>query len=187
MGIITRLLFFGGWGSRVRHTLYAHSRDVLCGAFSVPAEVQCGRHISLGTVYRCWARCIGVGHGVSVLGTVYRCITVAVQWSTVLGFSWEAAEVKRWSGESELAAALSNLTEQRLSTGNCAMVQDYVDFDVELRQFFVECEPGWDDEADRPRHVEPTRTLYTRFRTVNDGRFTDFERLSREKCCNYWR
>eukprot|EP01062_Namystynia_karyoxenos_P084116 TRINITY_DN982_c4_g1_i1.p1 TRINITY_DN982_c4_g1~~TRINITY_DN982_c4_g1_i1.p1 ORF type:complete len:754 (+),score=242.72 TRINITY_DN982_c4_g1_i1:120-2381(+) len=99
-----------------------------------------------------------------------------------LGFSWEAVDVKRWSGEYELADSLQALCEQRLYYGPSAMVQDYVDFDVEMRQFFVEATPGWDEDRGCPRVIQPRKTLYTRFNQVNDGRFTDFERLPRDKC-----
>eukprot|EP01065_Artemidia_motanka_P049455 TRINITY_DN81_c2_g1_i1.p1 TRINITY_DN81_c2_g1~~TRINITY_DN81_c2_g1_i1.p1 ORF type:complete len:708 (+),score=218.77 TRINITY_DN81_c2_g1_i1:83-2206(+) len=99
-----------------------------------------------------------------------------------LGFSWEAVDVKRWKGERELAEALRSLAEQPLSTGASAMVQDYVDFDFEMRQFFVEPQPGWDEVGDCPKFVTPTKTLYTRFAAVESGKFTEFQRMDRQTC-----
>ena len=81
-----------------------------------------------------------------------------------LGFSWEAMDVRKFEGEAELASALRELAEQNMSLGDTVMVQEWIDFDCELRLFFVEpvleqlCAKG-----ECSLQLSPAHILYTRF------------------------
>ena len=79
-----------------------------------------------------------------------------------LGFSWEAMDVRKFEGEEELAEQLQELAQQNMNLGEAVMVQEWVDFDCELRLFFAEPRLEWGhDGALVP--CEPIHILYTRF------------------------
>uniref|UniRef100_A0A7S2GG27 Uncharacterized protein n=1 Tax=Octactis speculum TaxID=3111310 RepID=A0A7S2GG27_9STRA len=88
-----------------------------------------------------------------------------------LGFSWEAADVIKFSGVTQLADRLQRIFAQAQCTADCAIVQMLVDdADCEVRTFIVDGKP-----------VHRTRS-FTKFHDNGDGpegRFTDFCRLQR--------
>merc|ERR1712151_682508 len=55
-----------------------------------------------------------------------------------LGWSWEAMDVQAWRNKQELERALPQLVEQAGSLVDFVFVQEWVDFDVEIRHFIVE-------------------------------------------------
>eukprot|EP00756_Hemistasia_phaeocysticola_P063623 Hpha_TRINITY_DN70_c0_g1::TRINITY_DN70_c0_g1_i1::g.110115::m.110115 len=99
----------------------------------------------------------------------------AVKGVAKLGYSWEAADVRRFAGVRDLAGHLDSICQQRLGLHtNSVIVQDYFDLALEIRLFYVDPRPAKGVE------VQPERILYTSFRTVTDGgNFTDFERIQR--------
>ena len=54
-----------------------------------------------------------------------------------LGRSWEALDVRRWKDEETLARALVDLAEQQGSRMEFVLVQEWVDFDIEVRNYIV--------------------------------------------------
>merc|ERR1712232_274904 len=72
-----------------------------------------------------------------------------------LGYSWEAMDVQVWSNPSELETSLGNLAHQPGSLVDLVLVQEWVDFDVEMRHFIVE--PDLSD----PQSLRPKKIVYT--------------------------
>lgn len=100
-----------------------------------------------------------------------------------LGFSWEAMDVRRFKGKFQLAECLQSLTHQRYGLCDSVMVQEYVTFEVELRLFFIDPTPEWDDETGQPKPIDPRKILYTRFcRIDEEDKMRDFERMPRDEC-----
>jgi len=100
-----------------------------------------------------------------------------------LGYSWEAMDVRRFVGRHQLAEALQSLAMQRYALGDSVMVQDWCDFEIELRLFWIDTAPEWDQQANKPKHIEPKKILYTRFcRIDEEDKMRDFERIQREEC-----
>merc|ERR550514_1514473 len=75
-----------------------------------------------------------------------------------LGWSWEAMDVQAWKSKQQLTAALSYLAEQPGSLMDFVFVQEWVDFDVEMRHFVVE--PLIED----PRTWKAKKIIYTVFK-----------------------
>ena len=104
-----------------------------------------------------------------------------------LGSSWEAADVRVWSGAPQLAYALKELGEQPSSQVESVMVQDWCDFDIEIRLFWVEAELRIDPQSRALRPVAPRTILYTKFNAISEERrMRYFERFQRaaaiERC-----
>ncbi|KAK3246408.1 hypothetical protein CYMTET_44054, partial [Cymbomonas tetramitiformis] len=98
-----------------------------------------------------------------------------------LGFSWEAMDVRKFKGQAELAEGLRALSEQKLAQISSVIVQEWVDFDVELRLFFVNLPMPFVDGA--PAKIRPAHILYTRFTKVDgEGMMREFERMPRQEC-----
>ncbi|CAK0908826.1 unnamed protein product, partial [Prorocentrum cordatum] len=93
-----------------------------------------------------------------------------------LGWSWEAMDVTAWASKSELQAALSSLSEQPGSLIEHVFVQEWVDFDVEMRHFIVE--PRLED----PQTWKAKKIVYTVFKTQDEGSFRNFDRYERKGC-----
>mmetsp|Transcript_20045 Transcript_20045/g.66325 ORF Transcript_20045/g.66325 Transcript_20045/m.66325 type:complete len:325 (-) Transcript_20045:1858-2832(-) len=55
-----------------------------------------------------------------------------------LGFAWEAAHVRIFRGEQQLATALLDISTTPAVTGSAVIVQDFARNDFELRQFVVD-------------------------------------------------
>jgi len=100
-----------------------------------------------------------------------------------LGFSWEAMDVRRFQSRYQLAEALSALANQRYALLESVMVQEWCEFDVELRLFFIEPICEWDEAKNEMKPIAPKKILYTKFwRIDEEDKLRDFERMPREEC-----
>jgi len=93
-----------------------------------------------------------------------------------LGWSWEAMDVRAWTNSQVLSDALAQLVEQPGSNVDLCFVQEWVDFDVEMRHFIVE--PSLND----PQTWRPKKIVYTVFKSKEGGSFRDFDRYERQGC-----
>lgn len=93
-----------------------------------------------------------------------------------LGWSWEAMDVMVWRNKQELQGALCHLLQQPGSLMDHCFVQEWVDFDVEMRHFVVEA-----DLSD-PMSWKPKKIVYTVMKNVEDGCFRNFDRFDRGQC-----
>eukprot|EP00929_Paragymnodinium_shiwhaense_P008913 TRINITY_DN1128_c0_g3_i1.p1 TRINITY_DN1128_c0_g3~~TRINITY_DN1128_c0_g3_i1.p1 ORF type:complete len:357 (+),score=100.68 TRINITY_DN1128_c0_g3_i1:161-1072(+) len=93
-----------------------------------------------------------------------------------LGWSWEAMDVQAWRNKQELTNALGNLIEQPGSQAEQVFVQEWVDFDVEVRHFLVE------PDLSRPETLKPKKRIYTIFKSKEGGSFRNFQRYDRSEC-----
>lgn len=93
-----------------------------------------------------------------------------------LGWSWEAMDVTAWRNKQELTAALVQLTEQPGSLVDLVFVQEWVEFDVEMRHFVVE------PDLLRPETCKPKKIIYTVFKSKEQGSFRNFDRYDRARC-----
>jgi len=95
-----------------------------------------------------------------------------------LGWSWEAMDVQAWRNKQELTTALASLGEQPGSLVDFVFVQEWVDFDVEIRHFMVE------PDLNRPESLKPKKRIYTVFKSNEGGSFRNFDRFDRPGCLN---
>lgn len=93
-----------------------------------------------------------------------------------LGWSWEAMDVTAWRNKQDLTSALSSLAEQPGSLVDLVFVQEWVDFDVEMRHFIVE------PDLTKPETLKPQKIIYTVFKSKEEGSFRNFDRYDRKKC-----
>jgi len=93
-----------------------------------------------------------------------------------LGWSWEAMDVRAWKTQRELESALVELVEQPGSFMEFCFVQEWVDFDVEMRHFIVEA------DLSKPQTLRPKKIIYTVFKSRDHGSFRDFDRFDRKQC-----
>jgi len=93
-----------------------------------------------------------------------------------LGWSWEAMDVRAWRGAKELQGVLSELAGQPGSLVDQVFVQEWVDFDVEMRHFVVE------PDLRNPASMKPQHIVYTVFKSQDRGRFSKFDRYDRWRC-----
>eukprot|EP00928_Gymnodinium_smaydae_P061621 TRINITY_DN45662_c0_g1_i1.p1 TRINITY_DN45662_c0_g1~~TRINITY_DN45662_c0_g1_i1.p1 ORF type:complete len:538 (+),score=137.26 TRINITY_DN45662_c0_g1_i1:70-1683(+) len=95
-----------------------------------------------------------------------------------LGWSWEAMDVQAWRQKQDLQGALTSLIEQPGSLVEQCFVQEWVDFDVEIRHFVVE--PDFND----PESLKPKKRIYTVFKSKEGGSFRNFDKYDRKGCLN---
>lgn len=93
-----------------------------------------------------------------------------------LGWSWEAMDVRSWTTGKALGTALTDLIEQPDSQLESCFVQEWVDFDVEIRHFIVE------PDLAKPSTWKPKKIIYTVFKQKDQGSFRDFDRYDRKGC-----
>jgi hypothetical protein len=93
-----------------------------------------------------------------------------------LGWSWEAMDVRSWSNKHQLSSGLQELVEQPGSYMEFCFVQEWVDFDVEMRHFVVEA------DLSKPSSLKPKKIIYTVFKSKESGSFRDFDRFDRKGC-----
>jgi len=93
-----------------------------------------------------------------------------------LGWSWEAMDVRSWQNKQQLSHALWDLAEQPGSFMEYVFVQEWVDFDVEMRHFIVE------GDISKPATLKPKKIIYTVFKSQDGGSFRDFDRFDRKGC-----
>jgi hypothetical protein len=93
-----------------------------------------------------------------------------------LGWSWEAMDVTAWQNKQDLTSALGQLGEQPGSQVDLVFVQEWVDFDVEMRHFVVE------PDLNNPQSLKPKKIIYTVFKSKESGSFRNFDRYDRKGC-----
>jgi len=93
-----------------------------------------------------------------------------------LGYSWEAMDVQVWSNVADLSRSLDSLAHQPGSLVDLVLVQEWVEFDVEMRHFIVEA-----DLAD-PESVKPKKIVFTIMKEIEDNCFRSFDRFDRKGC-----
>lgn len=93
-----------------------------------------------------------------------------------LGWSWEAMDVRSWTNKQQLTGALGELIEQPGSFMEFCFVQEWVDFDVEMRHFIVEA------DLSKPATLKAKKIIYTVFKSKDSGSFRDFDRFDRKGC-----
>lgn len=93
-----------------------------------------------------------------------------------LGWSWEAMDVQSWRTKNELQASLTQLLEQPGSLVDLCLVQEWIDFDVEIRHFVVE------PDLCNPASLKPKKLIYTVFKSKDQGSFRNFDRFDRKGC-----
>eukprot|EP00933_Yihiella_yeosuensis_P047462 TRINITY_DN4329_c0_g6_i1.p1 TRINITY_DN4329_c0_g6~~TRINITY_DN4329_c0_g6_i1.p1 ORF type:complete len:572 (-),score=80.14 TRINITY_DN4329_c0_g6_i1:140-1777(-) len=111
----------------------------------------------------------------SELGQPPKAKTVT-QGVAKLGWSWEAMDVTAWKNHQELERALVSLGEQPGSLCDYVFVQEWVDFEVEMRHFIVE------PDLERPETWTPKQIVYTIFKNKEEGSFRNFDRFDRKTC-----
>jgi hypothetical protein len=90
-----------------------------------------------------------------------------------LGWSWEARDVMSWTNIDEIKKALAYLGEQAGSHVDHVFLQEWVDFDVEMRHYVVEPDPN-NHATWRPRKI-----VYTVFQNNQSNSFRTFDRFDR--------
>lgn len=93
-----------------------------------------------------------------------------------LGWSWEAMDVTAWKNKQELTSALTSLVEQPGSAVDLVFVQEWVEFDVEIRHFIVE------PDLKKPETLKPKAMIYTVFKSKEQGSFRNFDKYDRQRC-----
>eukprot|EP00927_Polykrikos_kofoidii_P021995 TRINITY_DN20660_c0_g1_i1.p1 TRINITY_DN20660_c0_g1~~TRINITY_DN20660_c0_g1_i1.p1 ORF type:complete len:619 (+),score=102.47 TRINITY_DN20660_c0_g1_i1:82-1938(+) len=90
-----------------------------------------------------------------------------------LGYSWEAMDVQVWKNATDLSYSLDALSHQPGSLVDLVFVQEWVDFDVEMRHFIVEA------DLSKPETLKPKKIVYTVMKSVTDNCFREFDRFER--------
>lgn len=95
-----------------------------------------------------------------------------------LGYSWEAQDVVKWTNPQQLADGLFDLASQEGSHVGSVLVQEWVDFDVEMRNYVI------DANSEDPASWRPKKVIFTQFQHMSQdgGRFTSFDRFDRHSC-----
>lgn len=86
-----------------------------------------------------------------------------------IGWSWEAKFVWFWRGEAQLAEYLHAMVSLPGCSADFCLVQEWVDFDMELRLFFLPPRE-WTPGAGGP--LTPTHVEYTAWTDVQEGGYT---------------
>jgi hypothetical protein len=94
-----------------------------------------------------------------------------------LGWSWEAKHVWFWNGVEELSKSLHSMIQLDDCLAESCIVQEWVDFDFELRFFFFP-PANWAEEPVelKPRHYEYT-SWNTKSHSYSPGSFTKPKRF----------
>jgi len=94
-----------------------------------------------------------------------------------LGWSWEAMDVIKWKNAKELSENLQQLVEQPGSKMDYVFVQEWADFDVEMRHYIV-----WPNLKD-PDSLKSRKIVCTQFQEETErGGFTDFNKFDLAEC-----
>lgn len=91
-----------------------------------------------------------------------------------LGWSWEAADVIKWTNFFQLKKGIAEVMEQPDNYMDFCYVQEFIDNDVEMRFYVIK------PTGDGPPPI--AKIVYTRFTRLAQGHFTDFDRFGREQC-----
>ncbi|CAD7923226.1 unnamed protein product [Amoebophrya sp. A25] len=107
----------------------------------------------------------------------YPRVKPVTQGVAKLGWSWEALDVRKWTDLQTLQTGLVDLGEQQGSHMEYVFVQEWVEFDIEIRNYVV-----MPDLRD-PGTCLPKGAVCTMFcEETAHGGFTNFNRFSREEC-----
>jgi len=99
-----------------------------------------------------------------------------------LGWSWEARHVWFWTGQEQLSSCLYTLITLDGCKAESCIVQEWVDFDFELRLFFF---PPTDWTP--PDRLEPKHHSYTQWQTrASSDTPGSFVKPSHEHCLKQW-
>jgi len=98
-----------------------------------------------------------------------------------LGWSWEAKHVWFWTGKNQLATCLKQMICQEGCLAECCIVQEWVDFDFELRLFFL---PPMD--WDKTSVLKPTNFEYTAW-GKGDYSPGEFLKPGNERVLGWWK
>lgn len=98
-----------------------------------------------------------------------------------LGWSWEARYVSFFNGEQQLAARLREMLMCKGCLASECIVQEWVDFDFEMRLFFLPPR-----EWAPPVELTPTRIEFNGWKTSTSPSPGAFTKLSRDKCLACW-
>jgi hypothetical protein len=100
-----------------------------------------------------------------------------------IGWSWEAKFVYFWKSEAELVSALKAMVAVPYCSADYLIVQEWVDFDMELRFFFF---PPQDWTPGQQR-LEPVHHEYTAWRNKDDAKEPEtFLKPSKETALKMW-
>lgn len=99
-----------------------------------------------------------------------------------LGWSWEAKDVLQFSGEEQLRDRMMELLTQTGCTASACLVQEWVDFDFEMRLFFFPPTKWVSTQRLQPARVECTAWS----EPCGEGRPRGFHMLSEERCLSRW-
>lgn len=99
-----------------------------------------------------------------------------------LGWSWEARYVSSFMGEEQLAAKLLEMTTYAGCTATTCIVQEWVDFDFEMRLYFLP--PDEWSPTDRMLPVKLECNKWTG--AGEEGRPANFRKLSEAMCVTTW-
>lgn len=92
-----------------------------------------------------------------------------------LGWSWEAMDVVKWNNPQQLRSGIDDLVNQPDNWMDFLLVQEFIDFDVEMRHYVV---------SPTGHEITPPirKIVYTKFQRVSSGRFCQFDRFDRPDC-----
>lgn len=101
-----------------------------------------------------------------------------------LGWSWEGRFVKSFVGEEMLATCLTEMLTVAGCTASACIVQEWVDFDFEVRLYFFPPQDAW-SQRDR---LQPSRFEYNCWAgwSESENRPQTFRKLSEESCLGLW-
>merc|ERR1719456_581333 len=85
-------------------------------------------------------------------------------------------DVQVWNNSSDLSRSLESLSQQPGSLVDLVLVQEWVDFDVEMRHFIVE------PDLASPESCKPKKIVYTIMKSIEDNCFREFDRFERSGC-----
>lgn len=99
-----------------------------------------------------------------------------------LGWSWEARYVMCFSGEEQLATRLTEMMSYPGCTASTCIVQEWVDFDFEMRLYFLPPE-DWNPTI----KIEPSKFECNMWTGMGEeGRPTNFRKMSESMCLTTW-
>lgn len=101
-----------------------------------------------------------------------------------LGWSWEARYIQRYDSEEELAVVMARMLTLPGCTAACCIVQEWVDFDFEMRLYFLPPTAWRHTERLKPTRVE--FNAWTGFTSGSDGRPTGFMKFTKADCLGRW-
>jgi len=104
-----------------------------------------------------------------------------------LGWSWENRFVMTFTGEKQLEAKLREIMTQPGSLASSCVVQEWVDFDFEMRLYFLPPHCGWAFETEiQPTRIECNQWGERKEKESLGTPMASFSKLSEETVLNRW-